>query len=66
MIFNSRNDEELPFRPNPITPESNHTFSLGLAADLAIHPRVSLAGEYVPRLADLVGLEMNVPRCPGV
>ena len=55
MIFNSRKDEEISFRPDPINPESNHTFSLGLAADLALHPRVSLAGEYVPRLAGFGG-----------
>ena len=55
MIFNSRKDEEIPFRPNPINPESNHTFSLGLAADFALHPRLSLAGEYVPRLAGFGG-----------
>ena len=55
MIFNSRKDEEIPSRLNPINPESNHTFSLGLAADLALHPRVSLAGEYVPRLAGFGG-----------
>ena len=55
MIFNSRKDEDLAFRPNPINPESNHTFSLGLGADLALHPRVSLTGEYVPRLAGFGG-----------
>ncbi len=55
MIFNSRKDADLAFRPNPINSESNHTFSLGLAADLALHPRVSLAGEYVPRLAGFGG-----------
>ena len=52
MIFNSRKDEDLA---NPINPESNHTFSLGLGADLALHPRVSLTGEYVPRLAGFGG-----------
>ena len=55
MIFNSRKDEDLAFRPNPINPESNNTFSLGLGADLALHPRFSLTGEYVPRLAGFGG-----------
>jgi len=55
MIFNSRDEEELEFRPGPINPDENHTFSLGLAADLLLHPRFSLAGEYVPRLAGFGG-----------
>jgi len=53
MIFNSRNEDLAS--PNPINPESNHTFSLGLGADLALHPRFSLTGEYVPRLAGFGG-----------
>ncbi len=55
MIFNSRDEEELVFGQGPINPNENHTFSLGLAADLTLHPRFSLAGEYVPRLAGFGG-----------
>jgi len=55
MIFNSRDEEEFVFQPEPINPNENHTFSLGLAADLLLHPRFSLAGEYVPRLAGFGG-----------
>ena len=56
MIFNSRNDALLQFlRSSAVNPNDNHTFSLGLAADLALHPRISLAGEYVPRLAGFGG-----------
>ena len=55
MIFNSRKDEELQFFSNGVNIDDNHTFSLGIAADLALHPRVSLAGEYVPRLAGFGG-----------
>ncbi|MEE8348588.1 MAG: DUF5777 family beta-barrel protein [Acidobacteriota bacterium] len=55
MVFNSRKDENLQFFSNGINIDDNHTFSLGIAADLALHPRISLAGEYVPRLAGFGG-----------
>ncbi len=55
MIFNSRKDADLQFFSSGVNIDDNHTFSLGLAADLALHPRVSLAGEYVPRLAGFGG-----------
>ena len=55
MILNSRKDEDLQFFSDGINIDDNHTFSLGIAADLAFHPRVSLAAEYVPRLAGFGG-----------
>lgn len=55
MIFNSRKDGDLQFVSKGVNLDDNHTFSLGIAADLALHPRVSLAGEYVPRLAGFGG-----------
>ena len=58
VVFNSRRDEDflspLPF--GAVNPDDNHTFSLGLGADLALHRRFSLAGEYVPRLVGFGGL----------
>ncbi|MDA2926347.1 DUF5777 family beta-barrel protein [Acidobacteria bacterium AH-259-G07] len=57
LILNSRNDEDLKvFRSTMVNPDDNNTFSLGLGADIALHPRFSLAGEYVPRLAGFGGL----------
>jgi hypothetical protein len=58
MIFNSRRDELLEFnRARAINPESNHTFALGLGTDIALSRRLSLIGEYVPRLAGFGGLD---------
>lgn len=55
MVFNSR-DEQLIF-PGVVYvhPEDNHTFSLGLGADVALSPRLSLMGEWVPRLGGFGG-----------
>jgi hypothetical protein len=56
--FNSRSEEVLEFnRPRAINPDSNSTLALGLGADVALHRRVSLISEYVPRLAGYGGLD---------
>ncbi|MGH9339252.1 MAG: DUF5777 family beta-barrel protein [Acidobacteriota bacterium] len=55
LVFNSRFDD-LVDPEFSVNPQCNHTFSLGLGADLALHPSFSLAGEYVPRLAGFGGL----------
>lgn len=55
VVFNSRNESELQFRPNPINPEDNFTVSLGLGLDAALTRRLSVAFEYVPRLAGFGG-----------
>lgn len=56
MIFNSRNDEDVAgSRRRVINAGDNHTFSLGLGLDFAVHRRVSFTGEYVPRLAGFGG-----------
>ncbi|MEE2821546.1 MAG: DUF5777 family beta-barrel protein [Acidobacteriota bacterium] len=55
LILNSRDDEDLQYFSSGVNIENNYTFSLGIAADIALHPRVSLAGEYVPRLAGFGG-----------
>jgi len=56
VVFNSR-DESLASQPGPdaVNPDSNNTFSLGIGADVALHRRFSLMGEYVPRLAGFGG-----------
>lgn len=54
-VFNSRNDELLLVRPNPINPERNFTASLGLGLDAALSRRLSLSFEYIPRLAGFGG-----------
>ncbi|MFQ5928969.1 MAG: DUF5777 family beta-barrel protein, partial [Acidobacteriota bacterium] len=57
LVLNSRIDEDLKvFRSTMVNPDDNNTFSLGLGADIALHRRFSLAGEYVPRLAGFGGL----------
>ncbi len=57
VVFNSRPDFVLESRAAFVNIDDNHTFSLGLGADLAITPRFSLMGEAVPRLAGYGGLE---------
>jgi hypothetical protein len=58
VTFNSRPDDQLQFnRSRMINPDSNHTFALGLGADLALSRKYSLLGEYVPRLAGYGGLD---------
>jgi hypothetical protein len=56
MIFNSR-DETLVSQPGPdaVNPDQNNTFSLGIGADVALHRRFSIVGEYIPRLAGFGG-----------
>lgn len=55
VIFNSRPDVSAASRADAINPEDNHTFALGLGADLALHRRFSLTGEYIPRLSGFGG-----------
>jgi hypothetical protein len=63
IVFNSRRDALL--RPGAINPDSNHTLSLGLGTDIALHPRFSLTGEYVPRLAGFGGFDKRRPQLSG-
>ncbi len=52
MVFNSRNDQQVFPDDNIFTnPEDNHTFALGLGADVAVNPWFSLVGEVIPRVA---------------
>ena len=54
-VFNSRSDLEAEFRPGAINGDKNHTFSLGVGTDIAFNRRLSLVGEYIPRLAGFGG-----------
>lgn len=56
LLFNSR-DESITQQPGPqaINPDENHTFSIGIGADVALHRRFSVVGEYVPRVAGFGG-----------
>ena len=54
-VFNSRSDLEAEFRPGAVNGDKNHTFSLGLGTDIAFNRRLSLVGEYIPRLAGFGG-----------
>ena len=53
-IFNSRDDQLLPFLPT-VNPGDNHTFSLGFGADVALSPSYSVLVEYVRRVAGFGG-----------
>ena len=64
MIFNSREDALAASRTG-INLEDNHTLALGLGADCAIHPRFSVIGEYVPRLAGFSGFRDDDPAISG-
>jgi len=64
MIFNSREDALAASRSG-INLDSNHTLTLGLGGDFAIHPRFSVIGEYVPRLAGFGGSKDNDPAVSG-
>ena len=56
LVFNSRDDALAEQAgPNAVNPDRNTTFSLGIGADIALHRRVSIMGEYVPRLAGFGG-----------
>jgi hypothetical protein len=61
MIFNSRRDQDALLIPNPIHPQDNHTFALGLGLDAALSPRLSVAVEYVPRLWGFGGFDPDHP-----
>jgi hypothetical protein len=56
VVFNSR-DESLAAQAGPeaVNPDKNNTFALGIGADIALHRRFSIMGEYVPRLAGFGG-----------
>ncbi len=54
-VFNSRSDVEAEFRPGAVNGDKNHTFSLGMGTDIAFNRRLSLVGEYIPRLAGFGG-----------
>jgi len=56
LLFNSRDERLIDAAPGlAIHPENNHTFSLGLGADIALGQRFSLLTEVVPRLAGFGG-----------
>jgi hypothetical protein len=62
VIFNSRDNTKLRSLGSvAINPEDEHTFSLGVGADLALNSRISVAGEYVPRLAGFGGFGKKRP-----
>ncbi len=55
-VFHSRDETLVRAAPSlAINPSSNNTFSLGVGTDIALHPRVSVIGEAVPRLAGFGG-----------
>ncbi len=63
VIFNSRDDTLLRAAPSiAINPRSDTTFSLGLGGDIALDSRLSLMGEYVPRLAGFGGFGKTRPQ----
>ena len=55
FAFNSRNDRLAQLRGDGVNPDSNHTFALGLGTDLALNRRLSLVGEWVPRISGFGG-----------
>lgn len=56
MIFNSRLDALAEaLRSRAVNPDDNHSFALGLGADVFLSPRFSITAEYVPRLAGFGG-----------
>lgn len=56
IVFNSRDDTQgLQPGSGAVNPDKNNTFSLGIGADVALHRRFSIIGEYVPRLAGFGG-----------
>ncbi len=61
LVLNSRQDAVLPIFLDPINPEHNHTFSLGLGADVMLTPSLSLVTEFVPRLAGFGGFGAEHP-----
>jgi hypothetical protein len=56
VVFNSRDDTALQaLRSVAIHPENDHTLSLGVGGDFALTSQLSLAAEYIPRLAGFGG-----------
>jgi hypothetical protein len=67
LVLNSRNDEEVEFKPNPVNPDDNHTFSLGLGVDAMISRNLSAFGELVPRVVGFGGFgERNTALSGGI
>ncbi len=67
LVLNSRNDEELEFRSDPINPDNNNTFSLGLGVDAMVTRNLSAFGEFVPRVAGFGGFgERNTAVSGGI
>ncbi len=57
FVFNSREDDFVaPRRDIAVNPDDNNTFSLGFGADVELNRRLSLVGEYIPRLAGFGGI----------
>lgn len=66
VVFNSRPDAQVREFPDlAINPDSDTTFSLGLGTDVALNNRISLIGEYVPRLAGFGGFGKSYPQFGG-
>lgn len=61
LVLNSRRDAVLPFFPDPINPDHNATFSLGVGADAMLTPSLSLVTEFIPRLAGFGGFGPEHP-----
>ena len=59
MVFNSRIDSLLLPGVPAINPQDDHTFSIGVGADIALTPKLSLLGEVVPRVAGFGGIGTN-------
>lgn len=55
LIFNSRNEALIFDGIEYVNPQNNHTLSLGLGADLAVTPGISVLGEVIPRIAGFGG-----------
>jgi len=61
VVLNSRKDEEIGVRPQPINPEENHTLSLGVGLDASLTHRISIFSEFVPRLSGFGGYGKTRP-----
>ena len=59
LVFNSRNFYVPPVDLQGINTQANHTFSIGVGADIALNKTFSLLGEVVPRVAGFGGYYRN-------
>ena len=59
IVFNSRTGGSLPPGLPAINPQDDNTFSMGVGADIALTPKLSLLGEVVPRVAGFGGIGTN-------